>query len=234
MVANSPLQTGPEAAVLSALSSDHNIGIIIGTNERTRTGSLYNSLWTFTPANGLVNNHRKLVPTFTEKLVHTPGDGHGFQVTTHGGLRTGSLICWEHWMPHSRQALHELAEDLHVAVWPWVHDMHQVATRSYAFEGRCFVASVGQILAVKDLPKELPPLSDLAAHPEQLILRGGSCVAGPDGQWVLEPSMDKEDILYCEIDPSILPGERMALDLSRNYARDDVFSFRIDRKRGRE
>lgn len=234
MVENSPFSHGPESESLAELSASLGIGIMMGVNERTNTGSLYNSLWTFTPENGFVNNHRKLVPTYTEKLVHTPGDANGLIATSHKGLTIGGMICWEHWMPHTRQAMHEQAEDLHIAVWPWVHDMHQVATRSYAFEGRCFAASVGQILAVKDLPIELAPLEELQDDPERLLLRGGSCVAGPDGQFILDPHLDEETILYCELDLSILPGERMNLDVSRNYARDDVFTFGIDRERRRE
>ena len=72
----------------------------------------------------------------------------------------GSLICWEHWMPLTRQAMHEEAEDIHIALWPFVKEMHQICARQYAFEGRCTVVSVGQIMHAFQLPSQLdlPPL----------------------------------------------------------------------------
>lgn len=231
MVRNSPLADGPEATRLAALAAEHQIGIVIGVNERTPSGSLYNGLWTFDRKGNFANRHRKLIPTYTEKLVHTPGDGQGLQSVADGEFRIGGLICWEHWMPHSRQAMHEAGEDLHVAVWPWVHEMHQIASRSYAFEGRCVVAAVGQIMAVKDLPAELPPIEALQATPDQLLLKGGSCVVGPNGHYLMEPVFDEETTLYCEVDLAANLAERMNLDVTTNYARPDVFSFEVKRTR---
>src|SRR4030095_15077980 len=90
---------------------------------------------TFGPDGALLNHHRKLVPTFSERLVWGPGDSAGLGAVDTPAGRIGGLVCWEHWMPLARYALHESGEDIHVAVWPTVHEMHQVATRSHAFEG---------------------------------------------------------------------------------------------------
>ncbi len=51
-------------------------------------------------------------------------------------------------------ALHVSGEQIHVAVWPTVDEMHQIACRHYAFERRCFVLAAGLIMPVKDLPAE--------------------------------------------------------------------------------
>ena len=69
----------------------------------------------------------------------------------------GGLICWEHWMPPARQILHDAGEQVHVASWPWVKEMHQIASRHYAFEGRCFVVASGGLLRAGDLPPDSGP-----------------------------------------------------------------------------
>ena len=76
----------------------------------------------------------------------------GLRPSTTPAGRVGGLICWEHWMPLARQAMHDSAEDIHVAVWPNVHEMVQVASRHYAFEGRCFVLAAGSLLRARKSP----------------------------------------------------------------------------------
>lgn len=101
-------------------------------------------LLTIGPDGQLLNHHRKLMPTYTEQLVWGTGDGEGLRSVETPVWRIGGLVCWEHWMPLARQALHEAGEDIHVAVWPTVKDMHQVSSRHYAFEGRCYVLAAGR------------------------------------------------------------------------------------------
>lgn len=126
-------------------------------------------------------------------------------------------------MPLARQAMHESGEHIHVALWPTVHDLHQLASRHYAVEGRCFVLAVGLIMPAKDLPAELP--SNLA--PEALALRGGSAVIAPDGSYVVEPCFEVEKLIFADLDLTAIERERMTLDVSGHYARPDVFNFGV-------
>jgi predicted amidohydrolase len=143
--------------------------------------------------------------------------------------RVGGLICWEHWMPLARQAMHNQGEQIHVAVFPTVHEMHQIASRQYAFEGRCYVLAVGLTMTEKDLPDELREQSKIDSN--RLVLRGGSCVIAPDGKYVLEPVFDREEILTAEIDLSMIDEEKMTLDVSGHYSRPDVFDFSVNQNR---
>lgn len=236
MYRNSVTVPGDETKVLCKLARTHHMVICIGVNEIVKTGigngTIYNSLL-FIDANGsIVNHHRKLMPTFTEKLLYGIGDGHGLKASeTHLG-RIGGLICWEHWMPLTRQAMHNSGEHIHIAVWPWVHEMHQVASRHYAFEGRCFVVAVGQIMRVKDFPKELNLPDHLKNKPEESILKGGSCIIAPDGSYMLGPQIGNEGIIIHEItDLERIYKERMTLDTSGHYNRNDVFDFHLNMKR---
>ncbi len=230
---NSVTVPSKETNRLAEFAGDHNLTLVIGVNERVATGpgngTLYNSLLTFTPEGVLANHHRKLVPTYTERLVWGQGDGGGLESVATPAGRVGGLICWEHWMPLARQALHNAGEDIHVAVWPTVHEMHQIASRHYAFEARCFVLAAGLVMRAKDLPPELQATSELTANPETFVLRGGSAIIGPDGKYVVEPVYEKDTIITAELDLNAVDREKMTLDVSGHYSRPDIFDFRMDK-----
>src|SRR5207249_384506 len=150
---------------------------------------------TFSPDGSLANHHRKLVPTYTERMVWGTGDAQGLvSVATPAG-RVGGLICWEHWMPLARQALHDAGEDIHIAAWPTAKEMNQIACRQYAFEGRCFVLASGSLLRASALPPELEPHPERVSSPDQWVLRGGSAIIGPDGAYVAGPVFDEPCIV---------------------------------------
>ena len=128
-------------------------------------------------------------------------------------------------MPLPRQALHQGGETIHLALWPTVNDLHQMASRHYAFEGRCFVLAVGSILAGADLPQGLPTSKPLA--PDGLVLKGGSAVIGPDGEYVASPVFDDETLLVADLDLRAIDRAALTLDVTGHYARDDVFDFAV-------
>jgi len=232
---NSVVVGGKETALLAKLAKAHNMVIVIGVNERVDrgpgNGTLYNTLLTFDANGALVNHHRKLVPTYTERLIWGPGDGHGLQAVDTAAGRVSALVCWEHWMPMARQTLHESFEQIHVAAWPSVSEMHQIASRQYAFEGRCFVLACGSILKLADLPSELTRPPELAADPEYLAQNGGSAVIAPDGRYLAGPVFNDETIVCAEIDLDEIDQERMTLDTTGHYARPDVFNLTVNRAR---
>ncbi len=213
----------------------HGIVLVLGFNERVARGrgnrSLYNSLVILDSDGAILNHHRKLRPTYTEQLVWGQGDGCGLRAAETALGRVGGLICWEHWMPHARQALHLSGEDIHIALWPQVKPMHQIASRHYAFEGRCFVLAVGNIMTAADFPPELllPPQQREAADAH--LLNGGSAIIAPDGEYLVEPVFAEETIITAELDLSRIAQEQMALDVTGHYARDDIFDFAVKRRR---
>lgn len=132
-------------------------------------------------------------------------------------------------MPLARQALHDAGEHVHVAVWPTVHDRHQLASRHYAFEGRCFVLAAGQLGRVADMPEELRP----DGPGDEWVMRGGSAIYGPDGGTVLQPVFDTEAVLVADLDLDRIDEEAMTLDVAGHYARPDVFDFGVRSRRQR-
>ena len=229
---NSVSVPGQATQLISQLAKCHKLVIGIGINERVETGpgngTLYNSFLLFDATGELLTHHRKLMPTFTEKLLYGLGNASGLRVADTSIGRIGGLICWEHFMPLSRQVLHNEGEHIHLALWPMVHEMHQVASRHYAFEGRCFVIAAGQMMKAKDFPPELDIPKHLKDEPEEWLLNGGSCIIAPDGFYDLKPQYEKEGIIYHTMtDLDQVYRERMTLDTSGHYQRPDIFDFGI-------
>jgi predicted amidohydrolase len=236
MARDSVAVPGPAADALAAIAREAGVTMVVGVSERVEAGpgrgTLFNSLLTFAPDGRLLNHHRKLVPTYTERLVWGLGDAEGLRAVDTPAGRVGSLVCWEHWMPLARQAMHDSGEDVHVAVWPTAHEMHQVASRQYAFEARCFVLAVGGLMRASALPPELEPHPGRIASPDEWVLRGGSAVIGPDGRYVVEPVYDEPRLIVAELDLGRIREESMTLDVTGHYARAELFDF-APRRSGR-
>lgn len=232
---NSMAIDSPEMAQLRKVAKQHEIVLLIGINERVAVGhgnrSLYNSIVTIDATGEIVNHHRKLRPTYTEQMIWAQGDGAGLQAVDTAVGRVGGLVCWEHWMPHARQAMHISNEQIHVAMWPGVIEAHQIASRHYAFEGRTFVLAAGSIFPVKDMPDGFELDDYLEGKPNMLLLDGGSAIIAPDGKYIVEPVYGEETILTAELDFTRILEEQMTLDVTGHYARHDVFSFEVNRKR---
>ena len=233
--ANSLDVKGAEVAQIGQWAKAHGMTVVMGINEKVSSGpgngTIYNSLLTWNEKGELANHHRKLMPTHTERLLYGQGDGAGLKAVETNLGRVGGLICWEHWMPLTRQTMHNSGEHIHIAVWPKVHELLQIATRSYAFEGRCCAVGVGQIMRVRDIPSELNLPDELKDNPDHMLLNGGSCVVGPDGHYVMEPIWDKEGVFTTEVDLSRCYEERMALDVTGHYQRNDVFELNVNHQR---
>jgi len=218
---------------LAAAARDGNITVVIGVIERVASGAgqgtLYNSILIFGPDGSLLNHHRKLVPTYTERMVWGPGDAAGLRAVDTPVGKVGALVCWEHWMPLARHAMHESGEDIHVALWPTVHEMHQVASRQYAFEGRCFVLASGSVMRASALPAELEPHPEKVPSSDHWVLRGGSAIVAPDGSYLAGPVYEQPTMLFADVDVGRIREERMTLDVTGHYHRPDVFAFSVAR-----
>lgn len=224
---------GAGGRALAAIARDLGVTLAVGVVERVPRGpgmgTLYNSLLLFTPDGTLRTHHRKLVPTYTERLVWGPGDADGLRTVETPAGRVGGLICWEHWMPLTRQVLHEEGEEIHLALWPTAHERLLLASRHYAFEGRCFVLACASLLRARYLPPNLDPHPDRVLDPEAWVVRGGSAIIGPDAGYVAEPVYDTPTTLVAELDLDACRREHMTLDVAGHYARPDLFALTVRR-----
>ena len=178
---------------LRDLARERSLTIVFGCMERAidrGRHSLYCSLVTLPPNGELRPPHRKLVPTYEERLVWAPGDGHGLRTERLGAFTLGGLNCWENWMPLARAALHAQGEDLHVMTWPGNEHNTREITRFAAREGRSYVLSVAGLMRSADIPDSAPEAASLREALPQVSGNGGSCIANPDATWLIEPVVE--------------------------------------------
>lgn len=215
------------------------IWVVLGAHEYHRS-SLYNTMFFFAPEQP-VGIHRKLMPTYTERLIWGRGDGSTLHVMDTPFGKVGGLICWEHWMPLARAAMHAKQELIHIAQWPMVKDMNTVASRHYAFEGQCFTVASGCVLSQEDVFKGLACLGIKdkslieflkAMQPDEhgLFLKGNSAVFAPDGSQLGASLGTETDLRYVSVDPRLRLEAGLFLDTDGHYSRPDVFTMQVNTK----
>ncbi|MCB0637574.1 MAG: carbon-nitrogen hydrolase family protein, partial [Lewinella sp.] len=143
----------------------------------------------------------------------------------------GGLNCWENWMPLPRAALHALGEDLHIAIWPGNLRNTELLTRVLAQEGRSYVMSVSGLMRPSDVPAGTPLRDSILAAAPSFLANGGSCLAGPDGQWLIEPLTGEEGLRLAVIDHVHIREERQNFDPAGHYSRPDVTRLIVNRER---
>ncbi|MGB0906247.1 MAG: carbon-nitrogen hydrolase family protein [Maricaulaceae bacterium] len=226
-------ERGDLAPICEALKSNA-MAAYVGIIERAadRSGhSLYCS-YVYIDKGGIIRSvHRKLQPTYEERLVWAPGDGAGLVTHKLGNFTVGGLNCWENWMPLSRAALYAQGEDLHIACWPGNARNTEDLTPVLAKEGRSYCVSVSAIMRPEDVLDDVPFAGEIRAGIGAMPANGGSCIAAPDGSWVLEPLIGEEGIRYAQLDPAFVRRERQNFDPAGHYSRPDVTRLVVNRKR---
>ena len=219
---------------LCALAKQYNIAIYIGCAERAmdRAGhSVYCSL-VYIDNQGIISSiHRKLMPTYEERLAWSFGDGNGLKVHDLGAFTVGGLNCWENWMPLARTALYAQGENLHVAVWPGNVRNTIDLTRHIALENRMYVLSVSGLMRKMDIQNDMPHHDLIRQNAPEFLSNGGSCIAAPDGTWVIEPIVEKEIVVTATINLNEVRKERQNFDSSGHYSRPDVFQLTVNTQR---
>lgn len=223
-----------ELGSICKLAKANHMSLYLGVIERAKDRgghSLYCSL-VYIDAQGEIKSvHRKLQPTYDERLTWAPGDGNGLQVHPLKQFTVGGLNCWENWMPLPRTALYAQGENLHIAVWPGNDHNTKDITRFIARESRSYVISVSSLMGRKDFPERTPHLEKILEKAPEILANGGSCIAGPDGDWIVEPVLRREGLIIETLDFNRVYEERQNFDPSGHYSRPDVTKLIVNRER---
>jgi aliphatic nitrilase len=246
LAANSIEVPGPEVTALCAAARDNSIVVSVGISERSpvSVGCLWNTNLLIDAYGNLVNHHRKLVPTFYEKLIWANGDGAGLRVRKTEIGKIGMLICGENTNPLARYSLIAQGEQVHISSYPPVwptrpanepgrYDLAsaiRIRAGAHSFEGKLFnVVSSGfldrrtrEVLGTIDREG----LETLENSPQAI-----SMVLGPSGEIISDTLSETEGLLYQDIDIAHCVEPKQFHDVVGYYNRFDVFDLTVNRKR---
>lgn len=216
---------GAELAELAALSDRTGSTLVLGVIERAGC-SLFCTAVFIKPERGVVAKHRKLMPTGTERLIWSQGDGSTMPVVDSAAGKLGAAICWENHMPLFRTAMYAKGVEIWCAPTVDERDIWRSSMRHIAHEGRCFVISSCQ---VQPSPAEL---GTSVEHwdADRPLISGGSMIVGPLGDVLAGPIERETALLTAEIDTAELIRSRYDLDVVGHYARPDIFSLHVDER----
>ena len=213
---------------VSAAAEAAGVWVALGITERTASGTLYNAVVYIDDAGEIAGLHRKLVPTGAERLVWANGEGPMLTVVDIGGVKVGSLICWENYMPLARAALYAKGIDILLAP-TWDNSDQWVATLQHgAKEGRVFVVGVTACIQARDIPRDLPGVDDIYGAPDEYLSRGNTTIVAPGGEILEGPLIGRHGTVTATLDLGLIAAGRRAFDPTGHYARPDVLSLSIN------
>jgi aliphatic nitrilase len=218
-------------------AKDNNIHIVIGINERgTSYGEIYNTNLIIDNHGNLIGKHRKLVPTWAEKLTWTSGDGSSLKVYNTEIGPIGTLACGENTNTLARFTLLSQGELIHVAnyislpVAPPDYDMAEaikIRAAAHSFEGKLFT-----IVSCSTISQEIKDaLRADVPNVDELLTRNNSAFSGfigPNGAVIGTPLIDEEGIVYADIDLSKCIQPKQMHDILGHYNRFDIFDLRVN------
>jgi predicted amidohydrolase len=230
---------------LAGIARRDGVHLSVGITERSpiSMGALYNTNLLFGPTGELLNRHRKLVPTWAEKLSWAPGDGSQLRpVETELG-RIGTLICGENTNTLARYALLAQGEQVHIATYPpaWPtrrpgaagnYDLTraiEIRSGAHSFEGKLFSVVAAGVLdraAVTAIARVDPRAEEALVQAPPPV----SMILNPAGEPCSERLVGEEGIVYGEIDVADSIEAKQMHDIVGSYQRFDVFSFAVDQR----
>jgi nitrilase len=237
---------GPQIKKICEAAKKFSIIVSIGFSESVpqSVGCLFNSNIIINELGELINHHRKIVPTFFEKLTWSNGDSHGLKVVNTSIGKLGALICGENTNPLARYSMIAEGEQIHISAYPPIWPTHspnandkydlasaiKIRAGAHSFEGKVFNIVASSILDL-NAKKILADKIEGAEHILSNSPKGISMIVGPDGMPIIETSSDKDVILSQEIDLDKCIIAKQFHDLSGYYNRFDIFEFKVNRFR---
>lgn len=214
---------GPEVAALAGLSERTGASLVLGVIERSGS-SLFCTALFLEPGQGVVAKHRKLMPTGTERLVWSLGDGSTLPAVDSQAGRLGAAICWENHMPLFRAAMYAKGVEIWCAPTVDERDIWRSSMRHIAHEGRCFLVSACQ---VQPSPAELG-IEVEGWDVDRPLIGGGSMIVGPLGDVLAGPLGPETALITAVIDREEIIRARYDLDVVGHYSRPDIFTLTVD------
>ena len=219
---------------LGSIAREHRVWLVVGVEEREPYGAtIYNTVLYFAPDGTLLDKHRKLMPTGSERTIWGMGDGSTLRTVETSFGRIGGLICWENYMPLARFHMYAQGVDVWLAPTLATGDAWIATMQHLARENRMFVIGVNPVLHVDQIPADFPQRDRLVppavvAENGPWIEAGNTVVVGPGGDILAGPVREREETLVVDLDLSRVRTARRLFDPVGHYNRPDVFRLQVD------
>lgn len=212
---------------------------MLGISERVADGhTLFNSQ-VYISANGaIIGVHRKLQPTYVERIVWAQGGGHTLRTYTElGPYNIGGLCCWENTMNGARQALIEDGQNIHVGAWPALSTMAGFESAADAqiealMKNHALTAQVFVLCASNYVDNTCLDWMTENLGPQDMVKQGGgfTAVIHPFCIYLAGPHTGAEEkLVKAEIDLSQLGMVKVWIDSAGHYKRPEIVQFSINR-----
>jgi len=204
------------------------VWVALGITERDG-GTLYNAVVYINSDGEIAGLHRKLIPTGAERTVWGNGQGPVLTVVDIDGVKVGSLICWENYMPLARAAMYEQGIDVLLAP-TWDNSDEWVPTlRHIAKEGQVFVVGVTAFLRGSDVPRDLPGADEIYGGDEDWMSKGNTTIVAPGGEILNGPLIAEAGTVSATLDIDRVVAGRRIFDPCGHYARPDIISMTVNK-----
>ena len=231
---------GPATQALCEAAKKAGAHVVIGVSERPANtlGTLYNTNLVIGPDGTILLKHRKLMPTFAEKMVWGFGDGSTLRVLNTAVGKLGTLICGENANPLARFALIAQGEEVHVSNYPALpggdrggYDLGkeiELRGATHAFEGKVFNIVASAVIDQNVIAK-------VADTEEKRRIMSGPCMSftgifAPGGRLASATvAPGEEGIVYASCDIESIIAPKLRHDLAGHYNRSDVLSLKLNR-----
>jgi amidase/nitrilase len=238
--------------ILGKAARDAGAYVVMGCNElddRIGSRTLFNTLVFIGKDGRVMGRHRKLIPSYIERIWWGRGDARDLQVFDTDIGRISGQICWENHIVNINAWYIAQGVDIHCSVWPGMwncggtseesfiyagHDINRCdlipATRERAFQGQCYVLSANNILRMGDIPDDFP-FKDTMKYggpgQEDFVgwACGGSHIVGPTSEYMVPPTFDVETIIYADLVAKYIKVVKSVFDSLGHYARWDLVSL---------
>jgi len=245
-VENSLLVDGPEIQAICEQAKKSQIFISVGFSERSGSsvGCIWNSNLLISDRGEILVHHRKLVPTFFEKLIWAPGDGAGLRVAHTSIGNIGGLICGENTNPLARYALMTQQEQIHISSWPPIWptrdpsdsanynnlQANRIRASAHSFEAKCFgIVCAGfmdkamfNFLVQRDAG--IAPILEKTPGAESFFVN-------PTGSQFGDTLSQTEGLIYAEFDLNQCIEPKQFHDVVGYYNRFDIFNLHVNARR---
>jgi nitrilase len=219
---------GPALDGLRGAAEEAGAWVALGISERTPGGTLYNAVVYIDSSGRIAGLHRKLVPTGGERLVWANGTGPMLTVVDIDGVRVGSLICWEAYMPLARAALYQQGIDVLLAPTWDNSDVWVPTLRHIAKEGQVFVVGVTAHLRGCDVPRDLPDADEKYGGTEDHLSNGNTTIVAPGGRILEGPLVGEAGTVTGVLDLDRIAAGRRLFDPTGHYSRPDLLSLTMN------